>query len=292
VEVSIDKDVVIEPEKIKKWSPGMYKAYIELDPKYKKIGIDVADILEDGIKKILKGKKDYSLIFDILKVILLVVVIIFLLLAGFIYVSKNDILKKGIFETKKVEKTKKEKVVDSKMDYNYLFVGDFHTDGLEFEDFYKPYVKVSNSDYTTMDILDDEKDYIYVYNPTDVFIQLGYNDFKNETSIREVVENLEKIINGIKINRQYANVYVESIYPINDKIDGYEKDKEVINNDFIIDINNEIEAMCKRNNIKYINIYSELSDNDLLKEEYTDDGINLNSDGYKKVFKVINRYIK
>ena len=37
VEVSIDKDVVIEPERIKKWSPGMYKAYIELDPKYKKI---------------------------------------------------------------------------------------------------------------------------------------------------------------------------------------------------------------------------------------------------------------
>jgi len=56
VEVSIDKDVVIEPERIKKWSPGMYKAYIELDPKYKKIGVDVADILEDGIKKILKGK--------------------------------------------------------------------------------------------------------------------------------------------------------------------------------------------------------------------------------------------
>ena len=56
VEVSIDKDVVIEPEKIKKWSPGMYKAYIELDPKYKKIGIDVADILEQGIKKILKDK--------------------------------------------------------------------------------------------------------------------------------------------------------------------------------------------------------------------------------------------
>ena len=56
VEVSIDKDVVIEPEKIKKWSPGMYKAYIELDPKYKKIGVDVADVLESGLKKILKNK--------------------------------------------------------------------------------------------------------------------------------------------------------------------------------------------------------------------------------------------
>ena len=58
VEVSIDKEVVIEPEKIKKWSPGMYKAYIELDPKYKKIGIDVADILEQGIKKIIKSNNN------------------------------------------------------------------------------------------------------------------------------------------------------------------------------------------------------------------------------------------
>ena len=34
----------------------MYKAYIELDPQYKKSGVEIADILEDGIKKILKGK--------------------------------------------------------------------------------------------------------------------------------------------------------------------------------------------------------------------------------------------
>ena len=56
VEIGMDKDIVIEPEKIKKWSTGMYKAYIELDPKYKKIGIDVADILEEGLKKIIKPK--------------------------------------------------------------------------------------------------------------------------------------------------------------------------------------------------------------------------------------------
>ena len=56
VEVSIDKDILIEPEKIKKWTSGMYKAYIELDPQYKKIGIDCCDVLEKGLKKILKEK--------------------------------------------------------------------------------------------------------------------------------------------------------------------------------------------------------------------------------------------
>ena len=34
----------------------MYKAYIELDPQYKKIGIDCCDVLEKGLKKILKEK--------------------------------------------------------------------------------------------------------------------------------------------------------------------------------------------------------------------------------------------
>lgn len=242
-------------------------------------------------EKILKEKKDYSYIFDILKIVLTVVVIVVLLVFGYIYALKNDVFKKGIFETKQVEKTKKpEKVKNVKMDYNYLFIGDFHTDGMEFDEFYKPFVKVSNSDYTTKDILDDERDYIYVYNPTDVFIQIGYNDFKGETSIKEVVDNIESIIKGIKINREYANIYVESIYPINDSIEGFNKD-ENLNNDFIMDINNELESMCKRNNVQYIDMYKELSKDDLLDSNYTDDGINLNSDGYKKVFKVIGRYL-
>ena len=35
--------------------------------------------------------------------------------------------------------------------------------------------------------------------------------------------------------------------------------------------------------------FTELSEDDLLKENYTEDGIRLNEDGYKRVFKVINQ---
>ena len=177
------------------------------------------------------------------------------------------------------------------MDYNYLFVGDYHTDGMEFDEFYKPYVKVCNEDYTTNDILDDLRDHIYVYNPTDVFIELGVNDFKGETSINDVVSNLKSIVTGIQNNRSMATIYVSSLYPVNDTIDGFDKD-ENLTNDFIKDVNNEIKTMCKNLDVKYIDMYSELSEDDLLKENYTDDGIRLNEDGYKKVFKVINRYIE
>ena len=57
VEIKEEEDIEFEPEKLNKWSNGMYIAYINLDKKYNKIGIDVADVLEEGLKKI-TGKKN------------------------------------------------------------------------------------------------------------------------------------------------------------------------------------------------------------------------------------------
>ena len=56
VEISIDDDIELEPERIHKWTPGMHKAYIEMGKEYNKIGIEVADTLEEGFKQIIKGK--------------------------------------------------------------------------------------------------------------------------------------------------------------------------------------------------------------------------------------------
>lgn len=236
-------------------------------------------------EKILKEKKDHSFLYSILKFFVLILVLSVLVVFAFMYVRDNNLIEK-IFKVNTTEVKKDEEEEKVHLDYNYLFIGDYHTDGMEFDDFYKPYVKVSNGDYTTSDILDDLRDYIYVYNPTHVFIELGVNDFKDETSISDVVSRLESIVKGIQNNRGKAIIYVESLYPVNDDID--ESD---INNDFIVDVNSEIETMCKNLKVNYIDMYSELSENNLLKEEYTDDGIKLNEDGYKKVFKVINRYI-
>lgn len=248
------------------------------------LDISFVDGSKTNKEKILVEKKDNSFLYNILKIFVYILVISVLLVFGYMYIRDNNLLEK-IFKVNTTEK----KVINTnnnvKMDYNYLFIGDYHTDGLEFDDFYKPYVKVSNEDYTTSDIVDDLRDYVYVYNPTHVFIQLGINDFKGETSISQVVSNLKSIVIGIKNNRSLANIYVESIYPVGE---GYEG----INNDFIIDANTEIEAMCKEEKVNYIDIFSELSEKGVLKQGYTDDGIILNSDGYKKVFKVINRYIK
>lgn len=239
-------------------------------------------------EKILKEKKDHSFLYGIIKTLVLFLVVAVLFVFAFMYARDNNLLE-NVFHIKPQIKVKvKEKEVKT-MDYNYLFIGDYHTDGLEFDDFYKPYVKVSDNDYTTSLILDDLRSYIYVYNPTHVFIELGSNDLVDENSISEMVNNLKRIVRGIQNNRSMATIYVESLYPVNDKIEGFNSDISI---ELIKKANIEIESMCKSLNVLYIDMYNELSEEDLLKEDYTNDGVKLNEDGYKKVYKVINRYIE
>ena len=56
VEINNEMDVELETEKIHLWTPAMYIAYINLDKKYGKIGIEVADTLEYALRNIYKGK--------------------------------------------------------------------------------------------------------------------------------------------------------------------------------------------------------------------------------------------
>lgn len=254
--------------------------------------IDVSFI--DGNKnkinkeKILKEKKDHSFLYGILKTLVLFLIVAVLFIFAFMYARDNNLLE-NVFHIKPQVKVKVEEKEVKTMDYNYVFIGDYHTEGLEFDNFYKPYVKVSNDSYTTSDILDDLREHIYVYNPTHVFIELGSNDLVDENSISELVNNLKRIVRGIQNNRSLATIYVESLYPVNDTVDDFNSDISI---ELIKKANIEIKSMCNDLDINYIDMYEELVEDDLLKKEYTDDGIKLNSDGYKKVFKVINRYIE
>ena len=56
VEINTEENIELEPEKIHKWTPDMHIAYINMDKKYDKIGIEVADTLEDAFTDLMKGK--------------------------------------------------------------------------------------------------------------------------------------------------------------------------------------------------------------------------------------------
>lgn len=181
-------------------------------------------------------------------------------------------------------------------DQNIVFFGDSITEGYKVEEFF-PDTFVVNSGIggnRTNQLLERIEKDVYSYNPSKVFILIGINDLNGGVSEEEILDNIQKVINGIKINRKYANIYIESIYPINR--DMFNKVKfffnEDITNDKIKEINIKIKDICKENDVTYINVYdSLLDDGGNLKEAYTKEGLHLTDLGYFKVTKVLEDYI-
>ena len=219
------------------------------------------------------------------KSLIIVIIIIIVCFLGFIvfhYTTFNHHKVKVVTKIKEVEK-----VPD-----NYLFLGDSITDFYDLDKYYPdlPVVNSGISGNTTEDILNDMKKRVYQYNPSKVFLLIGTNDLIHDKSNEEIVEGVEKIIEGIKENRPKAEIYLESIYPVNHDI--RRNNAENRENNDIREINKELKKYCKKNKITYIDMYDLLKDEEgNLKEEYTKDGLHLSDKGYEVVTKEIKQRI-
>ncbi len=175
---------------------------------------------------------------------------------------------------------------------SYLFLGDSITDFYDLDKYYEglPVVNSGISGNTTEDILNDMKNRVYNYNPSKVFLLIGTNDLIHDISVDDIVSNIEKIIDEINSNKPQTQIYVESVYPVNDNLD--EDMVDVRNNDDIMEINEEIKKYCDDNGYTYINMYDKLLDDDgNFNEEYTDDGLHPNSRGYEVITEEIKKYL-
>lgn len=182
---------------------------------------------------------------------------------------------------------------DKVIDNNYLFVGDFYTDKFDFKkyDLDYHYVKSSKEKLKTDDVLDDMKSYIYKYNPSIVFIELGIIDLDDDKSVDDIVNNISEIIDLIKKNRPYADIYVESIYPINKDVDDFDEDilDDDIDNSDIVSLNKKLKKISEDKKVGYLDTFGMLEKNGKLDKDFTDNGVYLNDDGYKQVLKLIKK---
>jgi lysophospholipase L1-like esterase len=191
---------------------------------------------------------------------------------------------------------KEKETVKYVTDQNIVFFGDSITEGYKVDEFF-PDTFVINSGISgnkSNQLLERIENDVYAYNPSKVFILIGINDMNHSVPEEEILNNIQKVINGIKINRKYTKIYIESIYPINrnmfDDIE-YGFNKEVTN-DKIKKINSKIKTMCEDNDINYVDVYSSLTDtNGNLKAVYSKEGLHLTDLGYFKVTKVLEKYI-
>ena len=209
--------------------------------------------------------------------------IFFMLLGGlltYLY-FRNDINKVKV----------KEKVVEKEVkivDKNYVFLGDHVFSNYDLTKYISEdkVVNSSDEDDTSELLLKNIKNRVLVYNPSDVFISTGSNDYIKGLTNEEILTNLTGIIDEIKTNRSLSNIYVLSVLPVG-------KTSKSRNNETISNLNESIKALCEENEINYIDLYSLLIDEEgYLKEEYSKDGLNLNEEGYSVVTMTLSEFFE
>lgn len=221
------------------------------------------------------------------KIDLLLIILNVILLLSSIFINRSvnakDINEKG--------KNCNCDVIIEKYD-NFVYLGDSITEWYPYDEMYNediPIISSGVAGYETTDILKKMDELVYQYNPTKVFILIGTNDLKYEDdSEKETAKNIIRIIKNIKKNRPKAEIYYQSIYPVNRTIQNHWAEERY--NDEIKEVNSIVKDYCKKNNITYIDMYEVLADeNGNLKEKYTKDGLHLSTAGYVQVtFKLMS----
>lgn len=201
------------------------------------------------------------------------------------------------YDHKKVKVVEKE-VIKTVVDDNYLFLGDSITEFYDLEKYYENLDVVNSgiSGNTTSDILKDMKNRVYRYNPSKVFILIGINDPYVNIKRDDTIKNIKEIVNLIKENRPYTEIYLESIYPINNTDDekiSHDMVSDKRKNEDVIKINEELEKFSKDEKITFIDLHSKLVDSDgNLNIDYTKEGLHLSDKGYEVVTEVLQKYLK
>lgn len=181
-------------------------------------------------------------------------------------------------------------------DENIIFFGDSLVAKYDLNKYFRRHNVVNKgiSGNRTEDLIDRIDKDIFEYNPSKVFILIGINDLAKNVEDDDVLLNIATIISDIKMNRGRAEIYVESLYPVNyDVIHDVKLEYAYsLNSKRVQEFNVKLKELCELNEVEYINVFDSLKDREnKLKKMYTYDGLHLNKLGYLKVTSILKNYI-
>lgn len=282
----LDKTETLDVSEVKKTvSNKKTKIGKEIDT-----SVELLDFFDDiNIKKDMKFDiKDFLKKINI-KVLCIVILAFILGVIFCILINYNKLFG----ESKVIIKEK----VEIKNDDNYVFLGDSIFEMYDLDKYFGnlPVINSGVSGNTSEEVLARLKRGVYRFNPSKVFILIGTNDIRGKDRIDEdTVVNIQKIVQEIKKNRPHAEIYVQSIYPLN-TTDNPKISKKTVSgrtNENIMEINELIKKMCKIEKVTYIDMYSLLVDDEnQLKLEYTVEGLHISDKGYEVITEEMMKYI-
>jgi lysophospholipase L1-like esterase len=129
---------------------------------------------------------------------------------------------------------------------------------------------------------------VHDLKPKTVVLLIGTNDFALlDSTPEQVAANIERIITLLRVNDPSIRIIIESIYPVNPKIDPFTVGKRT--NEQIQKTNAIIKS---KSDITFLDLYTLLSDLEgNLKKEYSHDGLHVNMDGYQIITNAIKQVL-
>lgn len=175
-----------------------------------------------------------------------------------------------------------------KNDKAIVFIGDSLTDYCEWGELLQN-ATIKNRGIagdTTEGVL-NRLDEIIEMKPAKIFLLIGTNDLIYGRNVGEIALDYEKIIKTCTQKLPDSKIYVQSIPPVNSKLNSYIKsDKEIMN------LNQEIKKIANQYHVEYLDLHSILVTSEgELASDYTTDGLHFTNKGYEKWKKLLIKYV-
>jgi len=134
----------------------------------------------------------------------------------------------------------------------------------------------------------DRVDELFDKEVHQLFLLVGINDLGENRLVTDILKDYAKLINLLSNNNVASSIHLVSVLPIQSNL----WDKLEMTSENIINLNSGIMNLSRDNNLSFVNIYSMFTDvRNELKEEYTTDGLHLNSEGYEVYAQEIRKYL-
>ena len=237
---------------------------------------------------------------NIFIVIISILIGIILLLSSLIYFKTNLIQRIGttigLIESKPQDRSDywciqgwTNTLKKMNIDFDIVFFGNSITRGSSFHEYFSD-KKICNLGYPgdNLDGMLLRVDQIKAVNPSKVFIMAGINGLQYQTlSIFD--DKYEKLVKSVKEKNPQAEIYLQSILPVNKTILG---NKKYANNEKIIAANDILKKIAVSNDCTYIDVHSLYYKNGELDPSLTKDGVHLLPQCYEKWAELLKEYIE
>jgi lysophospholipase L1-like esterase len=171
-----------------------------------------------------------------------------------------------------------------------VFLGDSQTEQCEWKELWGDTLPILNRGISGDHVqgIKERLDAILKQKPKKIFLCVGVNDLLFGKTSDEISRTYREIVAQIRKETPFAQLFLQSVLPINTKIQWLG-----IDNESVKILNLQIEAIAKEYALPYIDLTPELINvQGDLSEKYTQDGVHLNGLGYKIWKKKVQTFIQ